>query len=147
MQWILCAMTSERICIDQIPDSPSQSVVQQMWLPLQCMCSFNLLCSVLAISFVRLVVGATVLAGGVAVFLAGGVALLLAVGVTVLLAVSMAILPAGGVTVLLVVGVAVLLAEGVAVLLAVGMLYACPTPLTATTLMMYLVPLCSPVKL
>ena len=52
-----------------------------------------------------------------------------------------------GVAVLLVVGVAVLLAVGVAVLLAVGRLDVRSAPLTATTLMVYLVPLCSPVKL
>ena len=44
-------------------------------------------------------------------------------------------------------GVAVLLAEGVAVLLAVGRLDVRSAPLTVTTLMVYLVPLCSPVKL
>ena len=59
-----------------------------------------------------------------------------------------------GVAVLLVVGVAVLLAEGMAVfsacvamLLAVVMLDVRPAALTAPTLMVYLVPLCSPVKL
>ena len=114
----------------------------------------HLLCSFLAISLVRLVVGVAVLAVGVAVFLARGVAVLLVVGVTVLLAVSVAILQAGGVTVLaggvvvfLAVGVAVLLAGDVAVLLAVGMLHVRPAPLTVSTLMVYLVPLCSPVKL
>ena len=68
---------------------------------------------------------------GVAVLLAEGVAVLLAVGVAVLLAV----------------GVAVLLVVGVAVLLAEGRLDARPAPLTVTTLMVFLVPLCSPVKL
>ena len=65
-----------------------------------------------------------------------------------------AILPAGGVTVLaggvvvfLAEGVAVQLAGGVAVLLAVGMFDVHRAPLTVTTLMVYLVPLCSPVKL
>ena len=85
-----------------------------------------------------LAMGATVLAVGVAVFQARGV--------TVLLALSVAILPAWGVTVLAD-GVVVFLAVGVAVLLTVGMLDVCPAPLTVTTLMVYLVPLCNPVKL
>ena len=131
---------------------PFTKCAQQMWLPLHCMC-VHLLCSFLVFSLVRLVVGVAVLAVGVAVFLARGVAVLLAVGMTVL-AVSVAIPPAGGVTVLaggvvvlLAVGVAVLLAGDVAVLLAVGMLDVRSAPLTATTLMVFLVPLCSPVKL
>ena len=99
----------------------------------------HLLCSFLVFSLVRLVVGvAVLLAVGVAVFLAVSVAILPAGGVTVV---------AGGVVVLLAMGVAVLLAGYVAVLLAVGMLDVRPSPLTATTLMVYLVPLCSPVKL
>ena len=52
-----------------------------------------------------------------------------------------------GVAMLLAEGVEVLLSVGVAVLLVVGRLHVSPAPLTATTLMMYLVPLCSPVKL
>ena len=60
---------------------------------------------------------------------------------------GVAVLLAEGVAVLLAVGVAVLLVVGVAVLLAVGMLDVRPAPLTVTTLMVYLVPLCSPVKL
>ena len=146
MQWILCAMTSERMCIDQIllHKVCSANVVTTSIACVHLLCSF----------LVSLVVGVAVLAMGVAVFLARGVAVLLAVGVTVLLAVSVAILPAGcvtvlagGVVVLLAEGVAVLLAGDVAVLLAVGMLDVCPSPLTASTLMVYLVPLCSPVKL
>ena len=61
--------------------------------------------------------------------------LLLSVGVAVLPAVGVAVLPAVGVAVLPAVGVAVLLAGGVAVMPAVGMFDVCPSPLTATTLM------------
>ena len=83
-----------------------------------------------------------------------GVAVLLAMGATVLV-VGVAVLLAMGATVLAVhVVVVVSLAVGVvvfsarvAMLLAVVMLDVCPAPLTATTLMVYLVPLCSPVKL
>ena len=60
---------------------------------------------------------------------------------------GVAVLLAEGVPVLLAVGVAVLLAVDVPVLLAVGMLDVHSPPLTATTLMVYLVSLCSPVKL
>ena len=60
---------------------------------------------------------------------------------------GVAVVLAEGVAVLLAVGVAVLLVVGVAVLLAVGRLDVRPAPLTVTTLMVYLVPLCSPVKL
>ena len=81
----------------------------------------------------------TVLLAGVVVVVAGYEPLLLGVSVTVLMAV--------GVAVLLGVGVAMLLAGGVAVLLTGGMLHALPAPSTATTLMVYVVALCSPVKL
>ena len=84
----------------------------------------HLLCSFLVFSLVRLVVG---------------VAVQLAMGATVL-AVHVVVV------VSLAVGVAVFNA-GVAMLLAVVMLDVRAAPLTATTLMMYLVPLCSPVKL
>ena len=60
---------------------------------------------------------------------------------------GVAVLLTEGVAVLLAVGVAVLLAVGVAVLLAVGRLDVRPAPLTVTTLKVYLLPLCSPVKL
>ena len=60
---------------------------------------------------------------------------------------GVAVLLAVGVAVLLAVGVAVLLVVGLAVLLAVGMLDVRSAPLTVTTLMVYLVPLCNPVKL
>ena len=63
----------------------------------------------------------------VVVWPASVVDLLLSVGVAVLLAVGVAGLLAGG--------VAVLLAGGVAVMPAVGMFDVCPSPLTATTLM------------
>ena len=158
MQWILCAMTSERMCIDQI----LLHKVCYSKCGYHFIACVHLLCSFLAISLVRLVVGvAVLLVVGVTVLLAVGVAVLdvgvavfQARGVTVLLAVSVAILPAWGVTVLaggvvvfLAVGVAVLLAGDVAVLLAMGKLDVRPAPLTVTTLMVYLVPLCSPVKL
>ena len=107
------------MCIDQIP-------LHKMCYS-KCGYHFNacvhLLCSFLVFSPVRLFVG-------VAVLLAMGVAVLLAMGVTVL---------AGGVVVFLIVGLAVLLAG--------GMLDVRPAPLTVTTLMVYLIPLCSPVKL
>ena len=125
MQWTLCAMSSERMCIDQI-------VLHKVCYS-KCGYHFiacvHLLCSFLVFSLVRLVMGATVLAVGVAV---------LDVGVTVL-DVGVAVFQARDVT--------VLLAVSVAVLLAVGRLHVRPAPLTVTTLMVYLVPLCSPVKL
>ena len=72
------------------------------------------------------------------VLLGVGVAVLLDVGVSVVLDVSVAAL--------LDVGVAVL-DVGVAVPLDVGAIGVLPAEFTATTLMVYLVPLCSPVKL
>ena len=95
MQWILCDILSEKNV--HCPGTPSQSVLQQMWLPLHCMhvCIYSV--SFLVFSLVRLVVGVTVLlAGGVAVLLAGGVGVLLAGCVAVLLAGGVAVLLAGG---------------------------------------------------
>ena len=127
MQWMLCAISSERMCIDQI-------LLHKVCYS-KCGYHFNasvhLLCSFLAFSLARLVMG-------VAVLLVVGVAVLMAMGATVL---------AVGVPVLLTVGVAVLLAGGVTVLLAVAVLDVRPAPLTATTLTLYVVPLCSPVRL
>ena len=80
---------------------------------------------------------------GVAVLLAGGVEVLLAWGVAVLLSASEAELLARGVTVLLARGVAMI---GTSLSL-IGILSILPAEFTATTLMEYLVPLCSPVKL
>ena len=133
MQWILCAMSSERMCIDQI----LRHKVCYSKCGYRFIACVHLLCSFLAISLVRLFVGVAVLLAMGATVLAVGVAVFLARGVTVLLAVSVAILPAWGVTVLAG-GVVVFLAVGVAVLLAVGvavLLDVCPAPLTATTLM------------
>ena len=134
MQWILCAISSERMCIDQI-------LLHKVCYS-KCDYHFNasvhLLCSFLVFSLARQFVGVAVLAVGLAVFVARGVAALLAVGVAVLMAMGATVLA---------VGVPVLLTVGVAVLLAVGVLDAHPAPLTVSTLMVYLVSLSSPVKL
>ena len=86
MHWILCAMTSERMCIDQ-------TLLHKVCYS-KCGYHFiacvHLPCSFLVFSLVRLVVGVAVLhAVGVAVLLAVGMAVLLAVGMAVLLTVGM----------------------------------------------------------
>ena len=150
MQWILCAMMSERMRIDQI----LLHKVCYSKYGYHFNASVHLLCSFLVFSLARLVmgvavllvVGVAVLAVGLAVFVARGVAALLAVGVAVLMAMGATVLVVG-VVVFLTVDMAVLLAVGVAVLLAVAVLDVRPAPLTATTLTLYVVPLSSPVRL
>ena len=86
MQWILCAMISERMCIHQI----LLHKVCYSKCGYHFIACVHLLSSFLVFLLVRLVVGvAVLLAVGVAVLLAVGVAVLHAVGVAVLHAVGM----------------------------------------------------------